>query len=484
MDDDSAAEQVAGCGFTGEELRCFHRYCGVDWAAAGLAGAGAGERIRHFVAAVEPGADAERLRAWLRTVGLDGDGDGDGDSGQPTEAAQLYERFERFDFAGAPGFEDLLPGVYASDDASRAGIAERMDRAKAAFYARHVEPLDYAAYCAFRAARAPAPVCPFQHLWAADAAPLDLARFGRVRTIDVGAAACLTPAALGRLCAAVREARSDRYHAAALVNAAGAAAEPAVFLPPLDCSAGAGPALAAAARLQAELRLLAHAKPVVAFADGAVAAGAAGILFAGAAPVVTTERFAVDVAAGSAPPLPLAALHGWAQLGRGVAEYALCHPDLVLRSAEWAALGLAAAAVAHRELPAAAARILQAASCPPPHTRAAVRMACAAEAAYPGPSRLQTWRAEIEQHFAPLADEGRGVAALAEALAGIDQPWAQQCVAVAADDAACSVADARLAGLRAVRQLEYSQALALEITAGAAWAAGERDPAVLFGGDA
>ncbi|KAJ1721630.1 hypothetical protein LPJ61_006018 [Coemansia biformis] len=319
------------------------------------------ERIQHFASSVDADTDCARLQAWLRTMGIV-------DDREKTDAARLYGRFEQYDFAAAPGFNQLLTDVYVSNDVSRYGIGERMDLAKAKYYNQHVEPLDYAEYRVFKESAAPRPVCPYQHLWESSGAAKEqpeTAKFASVKTIDIanlgvdGCAGLLTLATIGRIRDSVREAYDDKYHAVAIVNSScsdSMGPEP-VFLPALDASGDIGAILRAAARLQIDLRSLNKVKPLIMFANGAVDASALGILFS-TSDLVASEMFAVNVAPGSqsSRTFPFAALYDWAHLSDdssrtepGTAEYILSNPDLVLRSSEWMPLGLDIGFVAHRK---------------------------------------------------------------------------------------------------------------------------------------
>ncbi|KAJ2380141.1 hypothetical protein GGI23_007846, partial [Coemansia sp. RSA 2559] len=275
--------------------------------------------------------------------------------------------------------------------------------------------------------------------------------------------------------AAVVEAHSPAYYAAALVSSAAADDAEAAFLPRL-AHTNVPQTMRAYVRLQVALRRLNQAKPLVVFASGRVDASALGIILT-TVDVITTERFSVSMGptAASAHTFPLAGLHDWAHLAQpcGTAEYVLCNTKLELHSSEWAALGLGNGVVAHRHLAAAMHRILLAASCPPPHTRDALRKAYVVESAYPGPSRIGVWAAEIARHFAPLASAATSVDDVAAELAKVQAPWAAQ---FAFD----SVAALRVAALRKARAMPYSTALALELGATVAWAGGERSVETLL----
>ncbi|KAJ1789335.1 hypothetical protein LPJ59_005362 [Coemansia sp. RSA 2399] len=466
--------QVEGCAFSTEELQQFHQYYKHPWEETTKVN----ERIEYFVRHIDPTADGKRLRMWLRTMGVV-------DSSEKSSEAQVYERFEGYDFAHAPGFNETLGAVYmGTDGADGHAIGARMEQAKAEYYARHVEPMDYAAYQAHKEESAPAPVCPYQHLWEdarAKGHTVDGRGFDRVKVIDlvdfVRPGAVLTAAVMDSMCAAVVEAHSPAYYAAALVSSAATAddeAEPE-FLPRL-AHTHVPQTMRAYVRLQVALRRLNQAKPLVVFASGRVDASTLGIILA-TADVITTERFSVDMGptTASAHTFPLAGLHDWAHLAQpcGTAEYVLCNTKLVLHSSEWAALGLGSGVVAHRHLAAAMDRILLAASCPPPHTRDALRKAYVVESAYPGPSRIGVWAAEIARHFAPLASATTSVDDVAVELAAVQAPWAAQ---FAFD----SVAALRVAALRKARAMPYSAALALELGATVAWASGERSVEALL----
>ncbi|KAJ2710224.1 hypothetical protein H4R19_003854 [Coemansia spiralis] len=482
---------VDGCAFSADELRCFHRFYKLDWAAAGLGSAPLSERIQHFASSVEPDTNCARLQAWLRTMGIV-------DDNEASDAARLYKQFEQFDFAAALGFNQRLADVYGSDDVSKHGIDERMGMAKAAYYNEHVAPLDYAAYTRFKESSAPQPVCPYQHLWdagSADQEQADTAKFARIKTIDIGesGAAGLTLATIDRLRHSVKEACQDEYYAAAIVNSScsNSANAKSVFLPALDTSGDVAAVLRAAAQLRIDLRVLNGTKPLIMLVNGTVDASAQGILFS-TSDLVTSEMFAVDVMPGSpaARLFPFAALADWARLSGGqaraepgTAEYILSSPDMVLRSSELIPLGLGIGLVAHRQFATAVESIMLAASCPPPHTRDALRKACAVESAYPGPSKIGAWGREISQHFAPLAGSDRQISELYDQLAHVDKPWARKLLSVADDTCAKAVVHARIAGLQAMCGLDYSQALALELAASIAWARGETAADKLFSND-
>ncbi|KAJ1665630.1 hypothetical protein IW140_003096 [Coemansia sp. RSA 1813] len=495
--------QVEGCSFTTEELQQFHQYYKYPWETAELDdGAGINERIEYFVTQIDPAADSRRLREWLRTVGIV-------DASELSDEAQVYDRFENYGFAQAPGFNETLGAVYAAvGGADKHEIGVRMEQAKARYYNRHVEPLDYDAYQRYREANAPKPVCPYQHMWdSADSKrrtrAVDAKGFKHVKVVDladfVGPGAELTASTLDRIRADVVRGRSDdTYHAVAVLSSDcvegsdgshAASAEP-VFLPSLSRDAAdIQRTMGAYVRLQIELRRLNQAKPVVLFASGRVDQSALGILLS-TADVITTEMF--SVAAGpqeeSAQTFPVSSLYDWAHLGsqsrggggggyqEGTAEYVLCNSDLVLRSSEWAALGLGMGVVAQRNMAASMERILLAASCPPPHTRDALRKAYMVESSYPGPSRIDVWTREIAQHFAPLADGSHSVDDLVAELESVQKPWASKYLAFAtASPDSASIAALRVAALRTTRRgLQYSGALATELGATVAWSRGER----------
>ncbi|KAJ2829846.1 hypothetical protein IWW50_000620 [Coemansia erecta] len=481
--------QVEGCEFTTDELQQFHRYFKHDWTAAGLGSAPVSERIRHFVDTVDSSIDRNRLQEWLRTMGIV-------DETEMSEQARLYERFEQFDFAAAAGFNQMLADVYATNDISKHEIDERMDRAKAQYYSANVEPLSYSEYKEYKVANAPKPVCPYQDLWdlkGADKESADTDKFASVKTIDIARLLdpdnmdVLTVGAINRFHEAAKTAYDQKYFAVAVVNSRCSSPEP-VFLPALDGSKDCSVTLKAAMRLQIELRNLNKAKPLVFFANGIVDASTLGILMS-TIDIVTSEMFCVSVGpvSQSSQMFPLTALYDWAHLSdhqfkvaKGTAEYILCNPDLVLRSAEWSALGLGMGFVSHRKFASGMEQILLAASCPPPHTRDALRKACAVESVYSGPSKISVWEEEIAKYFAPLADGSKSVSDLIGELQAIEKPWAGKYLRFANTPAANDVVEARIAGIQAVRELEYSQALAFELSAVIAWSAGTVKASELF----
>ncbi|KAJ2308675.1 hypothetical protein IWW55_000304 [Coemansia sp. RSA 2706] len=488
----SEIAQVEGCEFTTDELQLFHRYYKYDWQSAGLAAAPVSQRIQHFVAAVDPAADSQRLRDWLRTMGIV-------DESEKTAQAKLYDRFERYDFAAASGFNQKLADVYDTEDVTRYGIGERMERAKAQYYNDHVEPLDYDEYKAYMVVNAPKPVCPYQDMWdlkGVDKESADTDKFANVKTIDIaqlldaGSTDVLTLSAINRFLDAAKSAYDDRYFAVAVVNSRCSGPEP-MFLPALDSPDDCSEILKAAMRLRIELRNLNRAKPVVFFANGVVDASTLGILLS-TPDIITSEMFCVSVSPTnkSAQAFPLTALYDWAHLAsgqskvaEGTAEYILCHPELVLRSAEWMALELGTGFVSHRKFASGMEQVLLAASCPPPHTRDALRKACAIESVYAGPSKISVWEQEVHRYFAPLAGGEKSLAELVSELQQLDTPWTGKYLAFVNAPRANAVAEARVAGMRVVRGLEYSQALALELLASIAWSKGTREPSKLFGND-
>ncbi|KAJ2743610.1 hypothetical protein GGI20_003616 [Coemansia sp. BCRC 34301] len=482
--------QVDGCDFSTKELQRFHAYYKYPWSSVSMGAATLSQRIEYFAANVDSAIDAQRLRGWLRTMGA-------GDSSEKSQADLLYDRFEAYDFAHAPGFNSLLAEVYSTDRVSKHELDTRMELAKATYYSEHVEPLDYGEYCAHREATAPKPVCPYQHLWDAGKSgsesggealanvwTVDLADFLDQPTGSTGGEE-LTLAAVGRIHDAIRQAAYDeKYYAIAIVNrncsiTEGEHVRP--FLPSLEAATveRRRVALGALLRLQIELRQLSQAKPVVIFANGPVDASTVGVVLS-TPDVVTTDRFRVSVAPthASVQAFPLAALYDWcARLEQpGTAEYIACHPDLVLRSSEWAALGLGQGFVAHRHLGSSIGRILLAASCPPPSTRDALRKAYIAESVYPGPSKIGVWQPEIARYFAPLARGTVSLDDVVQNLRALDRPWANKYLAHFSDSSSVGdvemtrVARLRVAALQAGRPLEYSQVLAMEFAVTKAWA--------------
>ncbi|KAJ2612164.1 hypothetical protein H4S08_002822 [Coemansia sp. RSA 1365] len=485
--------QVDGCTFSTEELQQFHRYYKFDWQAVGLANATAGERIDYFTEQVDSETDSRRLLEWLHTMGIF-------DENDKTEETQRYERFEQYEYGTAPGFNQLVAEVYEGKNIDKKTIDERMERAKAKYYTQHVEPIDYEEYQQFKDKNAPKVMCPYQHLWENDGTDKKTARmekFSNVKTIDIGAVlgidGLLTLSAMNELLDIIKEAHEKKYYAAALINSRSSGnseTQTAEFLPMLSASSSdAGEVLKTATQVQIELRRLNKTKPLMIFANGTVDASAVGILMS-TVDIVLSERFAIRAGPNntSSQTFPLAALHDWAHLSEnhqanapaGTAEYILCNPSLVLYSSEWIGLGLASGFVEQRKYAAAVEKILLAASCPPPHTRDALRKACAAESAYPGPSKISVWEQEIRLHFAPLSSSTQTAEELANKLRSLSKPWADKYASFANEERSRAVADVRIAGLRAARALEYSQTLALEISAGIAWAKGTCDPHALF----
>ncbi|KAJ2583177.1 hypothetical protein GGH95_001143 [Coemansia sp. RSA 1836] len=480
--------QVEGCAFSTEELQRFHKYYKYPWTSVSMDTATVSQRIEYFAANVDPAIDVQRLRDWLRTM----------DAGEPPQANTVYDRFDAYDFAHAPGFNSLLAEVYNTEGASKHELDTRMELAKATYYSEHVEPLNYDEYRAHRDAAAPKPVCPYQHLWdsgtsssgdgsASDRAldnvwVVDLADYLEQPPSDSGEE-LLTLAAVGRIHDAIRQAAySEQYYAIAIVNRNCDSTESEQmrpFLPPLEtlpAERQRREVLGALLRLQIELRQLNQAKPVVIFANGPVDASAVGVVLS-TADVVTTDKFSVSLAPthASVQAFPLAALYDWcARLEKpGMAEYIACHPDLVLRSSEWATLGLGQGFIAHRHLGSSIGRILLAASCPPPSTRNALRKAYMAESVYPGPSKISVWNPEIEMYFALLALGHKSLDDVVQSLRELDSPWANRYLAHfggSLDDVETRVVRLRVAALRAARTLEYSQVLSMEFAVTNAWA--------------
>ncbi|KAJ2721116.1 hypothetical protein GGI07_004181 [Coemansia sp. Benny D115] len=473
---DSKITQVDGCAFTTEELQQFHGYYRYSFDSAGLADAPLAEKIEHY-ASQTPGIEPARLREWLRTMGIQDDTEEK--SEEETEVERLYARFEAFDFASAPGFSDKLTQVYTCERASKHEVDQRMEQAKAQYYNEHVEPLDYEAYREHREANKPKPVCPYQHLWDTgekDAGDGPLESSNGVWVVDLAQyigqqGARLDAKMLDAIDTEVRRALEDESCCAlAVINSSNSSDNEdntaPTFLPALETdSQQLLPALRARMQLEIDLRRLNAAKPVVMLVDGQVHASALSLLLA-AGDTVVTERFVTLLTADGEHFFPWA-LHGWAcqPAVPGVAEYMALRPDLIIRGAEWLgpSLHLGTAFVAHRSFAAASQRILLAASCPPPHTREALRQACLVESAYPGPCRISVWKAEIAQHFAPLqaASGAYGAKQLEEALGAVGEPWAQRLVETLVGTASRAV-PLWIAALRAARDVGYSKALALE----------------------
>ncbi|KAJ2831916.1 hypothetical protein FBU31_002182, partial [Coemansia sp. 'formosensis'] len=149
----SQITQVEGCTFSTEELQRFHKY--YTWSATDKDFVTVDQRIDYYTANIDTSIDRQRLRDWLRTLGAPGK--------QPSD--ELYSRFEAYDFAHAPGFNSLLAEVYNTDGTSKHELDTRMEQVKARYYSEHVEAFSYDEYRAYKEARAPKPVCPYQHLW-------------------------------------------------------------------------------------------------------------------------------------------------------------------------------------------------------------------------------------------------------------------------------------------------------------------------------
>ncbi|KAI9475263.1 hypothetical protein LPJ79_000581 [Coemansia sp. RSA 1821] len=483
----SQIAQVEGCEFSTEELQLFHRYYKYDWTAHGLESASVNQRIDHFVSAVDLPVDTARLRSWLRTMGII-------DESEKSDEAKLYDRFEQYDFAAAPGFNQMLAHVYDTSDVTKYAIDERMDRAKAQYYNDHVEPLEYEKYREFKIVNAPKPVCPYQDLWdskGTDKEAADTLKFANVKTIDIAeflgsqTDQVLTVDVVNRMLDAVKLAYDQKYFAVALVNSQCSRPEP-MFLPALDKSPeNSTELLKAAMRLRIELQNLNKTKPVIIFANGMVDASALGLLLC-SIDIVTSEMFCVSCSPTQAT-YPFISLYDWAclsdrqsKVAKGTAEYILCNPHLVLRSAEWNALDLGIGFVSHRKFATSMEKILMAASCPPPHTRDALRKACAVESMYPGPSKINVWANEIQKFFAPLAEGKITLLDLTSQLQKVEQPWAGKYLAFANTQKSMDIANARVSGMQAARSLQYSQALAMELSASIMWSQGVTDPDVLF----
>ncbi|KAJ1958468.1 hypothetical protein EC988_000290 [Linderina pennispora] len=481
----SRITQVEGCEFSTEELQQYHQYYRFEWDTVSLEQASLTERMAYFTSTVDTTIDPGRLRAWLRTMGII-------DETEKSDQHKLCDRFEAYDFSTAPGFNAMLGDVYDTDGVSKHELDTRMTRAKAKYYNENVEKLDYQAYVDFKEATKPKPVCPYQHLWDEDKAPgsANTKNFANVKIIDIadfvdsGATVRLSAAALGRIHDEAKEAYQDQYYALAIVRSSLESDSDGtpVFLPALESGEDGSTALKAAIALQVELRKINGAKPVVVFASGSVDASALGIVLS-TAELITTEYFSTrlfpeNVADEGSAVVP--ALFDWAHLAaeQGTAEYILCRPDLVLRSSELAALGLSHGFIAHRKLEGAMERILMAASCPPPHTRGALRKAYVIESSYPGPSKVQVWRREIAEYFAPLASGSKSVDDLIGELTALNKPWAEQYVAFAASEKGRELVKLRIAALQRARTLEFSSALELEFNAAQAWLWGDNATAL------
>ncbi|KAJ2832206.1 hypothetical protein GGI24_001318 [Coemansia furcata] len=467
--------QVEGCTFSTEELQRFHRY--YAWSATDKDFVTVDQRIDYYTANIDTSIDSQRLRDWLRTM----------DAPNKPPSDELYIRFETYDFAHAPGFNSLLAEVYNTDGTSKHELDTRMEQAKAQYYSEHVEALSYDEYRAYKEARAPKPVCPYQHLWDRgeegstggrqldNVWVVDLADF-----LDQSAEdrELLTLETVSRIHDAIRQSAYDeQYHAVAIINRhCNTEDSSCSFLPPLETTSveRRREVLGALLRLQIELRQLNQSKPVVIFASGPVDASVIGVVLS-TADVITTEKFSVSLAP-SMQAFPLAALYDWSTRIEvpGTAEFMACHPDLTLRSSEWADLGLGQGFIAHRHLAGCMDRILLAASCPPPSTRDALRKAYVAESVYPGPSKIGVWKPEIEKYFAPLA-RGGSLDGLIQALMELDSAWARKYLALVDDSSWQRVARLRVAALQSARDMEYSKALAMEFAVTNAWAL---DPSV------
>ncbi|KAJ1945969.1 hypothetical protein FBU59_002157 [Linderina macrospora] len=475
----SQITQVDGCEFSTEELQQYHHYYKFEWNTVSLEQASLTERIAYFTTAVDATIDPERLRAWLRTMGII-------DESEKSDQHKLYDRFEVYDYSTAPGFNAMLGSVYDTDGVNKHELDTRMMQAKAKYYNGNVEPLDYQAYVDFKEETKPKPVCPYQHMWDEGKASgsANTKDFANVKLIDIadfignGDEVKLSAAALGRIHDEVKDAYQERYYALAIVRSK---LEPSsddapVFLPALESSGGNAAALKAAIALRIELRKINGTKPVIVFANGSVDASTLGIALS-TAELITTECFSTrlfpgNVASDESAVVP--ALFDWAQLAadQGTAEYILCRPDLVLRGSELAALGLSHGFIAHRKLDGAMERILMAASCPPPHTRGALRKAYVVESSYPGPSKVQVWKREIAEYFAPLASGSKTIDDLVGELKALNKPWAETYLKFAATDKGKALARLRIAALQRARALEFSGALEVEFNATQAWLQG------------
>ncbi|KAJ1900541.1 hypothetical protein LPJ66_001398 [Kickxella alabastrina] len=446
--------QVDGCGFTSSELEQFHAFYKYPWSTHSLSDASLEEKLTHYTKH-HPDASLSRLQQWLEST--------------QNPQAQLYERFRAFDFASAPGFHALLAKVYGDKEVNKHDIEQRMERAKVEYYSG-IEQMDYGEYVAYKESTAPKAQCPYQHLWQGDqeSSPAASKEVGHVRVLDLTEffGSPVTADAMDRLARAVGEAGQDPgCHAVAVLSSSSSG----VFLPALDSGdlAAARRTLRARLRLEIALRQLNAEKPLVVFANGSVHPSAFSLLQT-TRETILSEEFSLQPAS----PLPYA-LYNWAHLSDavapGTAEYALGHRALTIRGGEWQGeLGQGCGFVGRRNWEPSKSRILLAASCPPPHTRNALRQACLVESQYPGPCRIGVWKKEILQYFAPLiqpsSPEGStyGAGELVRELGKADKPWARKYVEFGQAVDGRRQWELWVVALRAARDMEYSQALALE----------------------
>ncbi|KAJ2074979.1 hypothetical protein IW146_003264 [Coemansia sp. RSA 922] len=452
----SQISQVEGCTFSTEELQKFHKF--YTWSSADLDLSTVDQRIDYFSSNIDPSIDTQRLREWLSTMDL-------------PVVDELYSRFDAYDFAHAPGFNNLLAEVYNTKDVNKHELDLRMEQAKARYYNEHVEPFNCEEYRAYKEASAPKPVCPYQHLWDHGDERSTGRRLDNVCVVDladyldqpVDSKELLTLATVSKIHDAIRQAYEEQYYAIAIINSNTDDSRP--FLPPLERQQEA---FAALLRLQIELRQLNQSKPVVVFASGPVDASTIGVVLS-TADVITTDNFSVSLS--PVQEFPLAALYDWSTRLEypGTAVFIACHPDLILRSSEWTDLGLGQGFIAHRNLASSMDRVLLAASCPPPSTRDALRKAYMAESVYPGPSKISVWRPEIERYFAPVSQGIKSLDELIGELSEFDTAWARKYLALIDDKEWLAVARLRVAALRSARDMEYSRVLAMEFAVTNAW---------------
>ncbi|KAJ1861257.1 hypothetical protein LPJ73_001070 [Coemansia sp. RSA 2703] len=459
-DTTSLISQVDGCDFTTEELQQFHGYYKYTWPAS-LENSTLAEKIQHYTT-VDPSIDSSRLRLWLQTMGIR-------DESEKTEEAKLYDRFEAFDFSTAPGFSELLTGVFIdSQQTNKHEINERMERAKIEYYSR-IEDINYDKYRKYKEENAPKPVCPYQHLWEKEKeAAANVSQIENVTIIDLANYSDdkMTTETLNLIREKVIEAEKDAdIYALAIIRSS---ADHKAFLPALSTDGGVNGALdtlRARMRLEVSLRKLNTLKPVIFFASGSVDPSTLALMQT-TSETVLSDSFSIDPTCAPHP----TSIQSWAQmsdLAPGTVEYILCHPNLIIRGSEWqGALGLGRGFISQRNFANATERILIAASCPPPHTRNALRQACVIESVYPGPCKISVWKPEIQKFFAPLAEDVCSASASLDRMINeVDQvgkPWAEKYLTFAGSSNEKEKRAIWIAALRACRQMEYSQALALE----------------------
>ncbi|KAJ1674032.1 hypothetical protein EV182_004103 [Spiromyces aspiralis] len=434
-----------------------------------------------------PGITADKLRMWLgtsagtspaekrppqcpaafaSTIGAEGD----------DQAHAAFKQFDSYDFAADSRFQTHLKAVFSEADratlADPSALDQKLLEAKAAFFTHNIDALfNLTDYKKWLEVSKPAQVCPYAHLWNPAAnkmlGPTD--QYTYLRAIDLNeivdgdGPAYLGPHSIASLEKALQAAIEDeRVQAVFIYCSADPATAGQWFLPPLlpahrrqslpgTDSSGGGPHFdfkaaselyAAYSRLVFMARRLAVQKPLVVVANGRVHRSTLSLALAGT-DMVVTENFAVslnDLGWGSqAPPdfmfpfsplFELSHLHeARPELTRGTVAFIMHHPTLIIRGPEACALGLA-----HSFIPANMAnsvldKMFLASSCPAPHTSKAIRAAYSMKAAYPGPSKIDPWKTEIAEHFAPLcADSGEGAAmhGLYAELKGLGKPWADK----------------------------------------------------------